>query len=461
MQVLTPSGYRDAASLVEGDAVCAFDETTGAPIVNHVESVEWVDPSVFESWQNPRFLVNGTLTLFGLHSYPTATGSIKQIKQVVVGDTLTLFDGSHVAVASISQIDPNEPWTFFLINGTHTLNRQQSIWRNSGQVCHASDLVVGDTIFDDANNPVTITSIATTTAPGWYRFEIDGDHSYIADGLTLHNASRFWVGNGGTWDLSTTTHWASSTGGGGGSSAPGSGDSVTIDGSGGSGTITPSFGGSGTFQSITCGAMGMTLDFTTNNDSVTLNSTTGFSGTGSGTRTINLGNGTWTLSSGNGSNVWNFSTTTNLTFNANSSTITFSQVTNGTRTFIGGGKSYNTINVSANSSGGCFAIQSSNTIATFGVSAPNCVSFNGASTTTVTNALNITATAGNLIFLSGATIGTSATVSSANNGAFTYCGIRDMTFSGGGTFTATSSFDFGHNSGVTITQPPSPGFIIG
>src|SRR5688572_1536024 len=51
-------------------------------------------------------------------------------------------------------------------------------------------------------------------------------------------AARFWVGGTGTADLADTTHWAATSGGAGGQSVPGSADTVTFDGSSGSGTVT-------------------------------------------------------------------------------------------------------------------------------------------------------------------------------------------------------------------------------
>ncbi len=42
-------------------------------------------------------------------------------------------------------------------------------------------------------------------------------------------ANRFWVGNGGTWDGSDTTHWSTTSGGAGGASAPTSSDDVFFD----------------------------------------------------------------------------------------------------------------------------------------------------------------------------------------------------------------------------------------
>lgn len=53
-------------------------------------------------------------------------------------------------------------------------------------------------------------------------------------------AARYWVGGTGTWDTSTTTHWASSSGAGGGASAPTVSDQVFFDGNSGTGTITAS-----------------------------------------------------------------------------------------------------------------------------------------------------------------------------------------------------------------------------
>lgn len=42
-------------------------------------------------------------------------------------------------------------------------------------------------------------------------------------------ADRYWVGGSGNWDASTTTHWASSSGGAGGQSVPTSSDNVFFD----------------------------------------------------------------------------------------------------------------------------------------------------------------------------------------------------------------------------------------
>jgi hypothetical protein len=151
-------------------------------------------------------------------------------------------------------------------------------------------------------------------------------------------ASRFWVGGTGTWDNSTTTHWAATTGGAGGQSVPGSGDTVTFDGSSGGGTVTPNY--DMTVTSITMGAFTGTLDFSANNNNPTM---TTFSCSGSGTRTLNMGSGIWTIT-GNNATIWNFGTQTNLTQNVNTSTVKFTYSgSTGTRA-IGAGSPVNFYN---------------------------------------------------------------------------------------------------------------------
>ena len=233
MQVIsTPHGFRPAADMQVGDVVLSADSRTGRRLLNAIESVQRVTSEEWERWHQ--------------------TVRCPDFVSLRINDDFTLFS-------------------------------EQSIVHNDGAVTHAKHLRVGNVIVF-RGQPVKVKRIKKVDAKPWYRFDIGGDHSYIGEGgLALHNASRFWVGGTGTWDLSATTHWAASTGGASGSSAPGSADAVTIDGSSGAGTVTPSFGGTGTFQSLTCGAMGMSLDFSANNNSITLKTTTGFVQGGSGT----------------------------------------------------------------------------------------------------------------------------------------------------------------------------------
>lgn len=153
-------------------------------------------------------------------------------------------------------------------------------------------------------------------------------------------AARFWVGGTGTWDASDTTHWASSSGGAGGQSVPGSGDTVTFDGNSGGGTVTVGYDPNVT--SIVMGAFTGTLDMNTRNPTMQT-----FNGSGTGVRTLTMGSGTWTIT-GSNTTIFTLSTSTNLTFTASTATVlcTYSGGT-GTRTFIVPAINFCKISVSA------------------------------------------------------------------------------------------------------------------
>lgn len=258
--------------------------------------------------------------------------------------------------------------------------------------------------------------------------------------------TRYWVGGTGNWDAATTTNWASSSGGASGSPVPTSADDVIFDAASGGGTCTPTV--DITIRSLTCGAFTGTIDWSANNKNVTLNLvTSGFNGSGTGTRTINMGNGTWTIAG----NLFSFSTATNLTFNANSSTLIFSGGLAGLITFATGGKTFN--NVTLNASTGGYSLTGAGTISgTFTTN--NCsVLFPSATTFTIGTWVKSSSSASPVSFLAG-TAGSVATISSANTpAAMDWMAIRSITFTGGGTFVAPNSFDLGGNTGVTITAP--------
>ena len=209
-------------------------------------------------------------------------------------------------------------------------------------------------------------------------------------------ADRYWVGGAGIWDTTNTTYWAASSGGAGGTPAPGAEDNVFFDGNSGSGGITVGNGakcldldltgsnvsvygftgvvelygnligyvGTGYFaaplilRSTTTGktitSNGMNIysllfdgvggewtlqddlsvsyqdngvielkngSFNTNNKNIICRS---FKSSNTNIRTLELGSSTITILSYNSSThkwAWEFSVTTNLTFNAGTSTI--------------------------------------------------------------------------------------------------------------------------------------------
>lgn len=192
MQILTPSGYKDIADCVIGEELCAFDGVTGLPIINHLLEKDRLLP-----------------------------------KDNDYADRTTYDeDGNEIPISG-------RGWNWYLINGSFLLFQDQSIWFDGPNVTHASKLQVGDWIFDDQDRRVQIETIEVKidgVPQEWCRLTVDGDHSYIADGIALHNASRYAVAtsNSVTWDAATTTNWSTSNGGAGGASVPTSADDVSF-----------------------------------------------------------------------------------------------------------------------------------------------------------------------------------------------------------------------------------------
>lgn len=263
-----------------------------------------------------------------------------------------------------------------------------------------------------------------------------------------------------TWDASTTSIWSTTSGGAGGSSVPGSSDQVTLDANSCSGgtTCTVTVNATININSLTMGAFtasttGGVLDFSVNNNNVTAQS---FNGSGTGTRTLKMGNGTWTCTLNVGT-CWSFTTTTNLTFNANSSTLVFAPSgATGQVAFSTGGLTYNAVSIGAAGvwNGQSILFSGNATIATFSVAvSPMSIFFTGASTTTITNAFTIAGTSSSPILWSGGA--SAATVAVTNAGATcTWCDLGLLTFTTSAV-NATNSRSLGalNLNGGTLTNP--------
>lgn len=260
-------------------------------------------------------------------------------------------------------------------------------------------------------------------------------------------AARFWVGGSGTWDASDTSHWAATSGGASGASVPGSGDTVTLDGSSGGGTVTVNTNVNVT--SITMGAFTGTLDFATNNNTVTLVT---FSGSGTGTRTLNQGSGQWTITGNNGS-IWGCGDLTNATFNfVNPVNLTYSGST-GIRTIGHGGTAGGTEAraVSFNITAG------TDTITTSGGSLVGSLDFTGFAGTLTNNARTLY---GSLTVSTGMTLNAGSNVQTfaSTSGVKTItCNGKTLdfplTFNGvGGTWKPVGTFTQGSTRLFTVTN---------
>jgi hypothetical protein len=269
-------------------------------------------------------------------------------------------------------------------------------------------------------------------------------------------ASRFWVGGTGTWDASDTTHWASSSGGAGGASVPGTGDTVTLNSSSGGGTVTVNT--TVAVTSITMDSFAGTVDFATNNNNVTLsgNNVLAFSAAGSATQTLNMGDGTWTISGTTSSAVVVFSTAgSGLTLNTNSSTVDFTGTGGAARRIQFGSKTFNNWTFTG---AGYYEMQSASSpvVGTMTLGAGANFSVVAGTTFTITTIASTASLSAPASLMSG-TSGSQATI--GGNGTYTFdnVAIRNLAFSGGNSRSATDSFDLGGNSGITITGPTGGG----
>lgn len=295
----------------------------------------------------------------------------------------------------------------------------------------------------------------------------------LLSAISANAATCFWIGGTGDFDNANTASWASTSGGTTGTCAATGGipknaaDLATFDANSGGGTVTvcgassancPSAAGSLNITTVTMGAFTGTLDFAAIDPNITLVS---FSGTGTGTRTLNMGDGTWTIT-GVANNVWECSTVTNFTLNANGSTINFASTPTTNRQFNFGAKTYNNIsitNAAASSFSIDFASAGAWTVAgTFTLTNVRQVRLAASTTVVVTGALtyNGTASQQGTIYSSGL----AATLSVGATNVLNWVLIQNITKAGAGSISAINSFDGGGNTGITITGPSS-GRIIG
>ncbi len=188
--ILTPFGYKNASDLEVGDQVIGFDDETNTQVTNTVEKIEIITPKHYNYWEQDE-------------------------------------EGTYTRLVEV-------PFTFYRINNQYELFKDQSILAN-GRVVHASELHIGDTLTNSDGEHILIDSITETTAhTSWVKLSVSGNHTYIEDGLVLHNASRYWVGGGSNanWSATGNTNWGSASNTRDNASVPGASDDVFFDGVG-------------------------------------------------------------------------------------------------------------------------------------------------------------------------------------------------------------------------------------
>lgn len=206
-------------------------------------------------------------------------------------------------------------------------------------------------------------------------------------------------------------------------------------------------------------AVTLNLNSGTFNASIYTITTGSFASSNSITRTLNMGSGLWVVTRSSTGTAWNFTTTTGLTFNKDSADIELRSSSNSiTRTFIGGGKSYNKLIISgAAGTGQITTITGSNTFTEIASTKTlaHTINLTAGTTTTVTN-WTASGLSGNLLTLKSATAA-AATLAKAGGGTVTidYANISYITGSPINTWYATNSTDSGNNTNVYFTSPPS------
>lgn len=287
--------------------------------------------------------------------------------------------------------------------------------------------------------------------------------------VPAHAANRFAVCVATcTWDSSGTTMWSATTGGATGASNPGTGDAVVFDGATcvGGVTCTITLSAPNNVQQITSGACtasttGCIIDNSVNNSNITLSAAAGWSNSGTGTRNIKLGSATYTLSSNTCTSVlWNWATTTNLTFSAGTSTINFSGGYSGSVScsFSFGSQTYSTVNFSGSGNKVGLNITGANTFSLLSFTAPGNANF-AASTTNNVGTLSISASNSSPFLLNSSTNSAQTTINLTTSATITAVGFKGVAFT---TTTPTvTGWDFGDNSGATINAPSTGGGASG
>lgn len=154
---------------------------------------------------------------------------------------------------------------------TFTPNASTTSRVNSAATAAVKGLLIADELQAAAGTSTARAATLSTT------------RSWSAFAIAIIEAPRalYWVGGNGTWDASTTTNWANSSGGTGGVVAPSLVDDVFIDANSGSPTVTLS--GSPVCESLTTTGATCTLSSTgalSVNGNMTLSATTTWSATG-------------------------------------------------------------------------------------------------------------------------------------------------------------------------------------
>ena len=169
-----------------------------------------------------------------------------------------------------------------------------------------------------------------------------------------------------------------------------------------------------------------------------------------------MGSGLWSLS-GTGI-VWSTSTTTLLTFNKDTANILLTDTSTTTRSFNGGGLSFNKLTIGGTTGISTTTFGGTNTFTELASTktVAHTVSHNSAGTITV-DTWSITGTAGNVVTVNSLTVDTRRTINLTNvTSGIDYLSVKDIGISQTNRFyVGANSIDGGNNLNVIFTAAPA------
>lgn len=196
--------------------------------------------------------------------------------------------------------------------------------------------------------------------------------------------------------------------------------------------------------------------FNANNYNLTC---TSFSSNNALVRTISMGSGLWTLSGT--INVWTTATTTNLTFNKDTANILLSDSTTTGRNFNGGTLSFNKLTIGGATGTSTTAISSANTFTELASTKTVAHTIRFSDSQTI-NTWAVTGTAGNVVTVNSAIVGTRVTINLTNvTSGIDYLNVSDIGVSDVNKFyVGANSTDGGNNLNVYFTASPGGGISV-
>lgn len=427
--------------------------------------------------------INGLLTLTGFNASQSrlrvqsntfgtqctfalgATGTVA-ITNVDFSDIAFTGTNAPVSGTSLGDVGGNSGITFdaartvYWVNGTGNMSSTSNWSLTSGGASGTDVPLCQDTLIFDANSfsapGQTVTQdvfrcgsvnfSAVTNSPTWSFADSSSAGLLIVGSLTLSPSMSVTCASATGADvLITLTSRTSQTWTNAGITW-GTGFIFTVNAPGGTYTLQDNFVMSDATRTFTV-TQGT---FDANGFNVTCGL---FNSSNSNTRTLTMGSGTWTLT-GVGT-VWNFTTTTGLTYNVNTSTVVVSDTSSAAKTLVAppGTAFYNVILTAGGTGPIAFSGTTARSLTNLTVTGPKTVQWTAAGSWTLANAPTITSSLTQPVTFLSSTPGTQYTLSVASGTVGSrFMSIFDCIGTGGATFVARESY--GNNTtGWTIVPP--------